>query len=45
MIIFLLGRVKLNMTLVVIAAGALYRSGAGHGLWVLFKIFCYIFAL
>ena len=29
MIIFLLGRVKLNMTLVVAAASALYRSGAG----------------
>ena len=45
MIIFLIGRVKLNMTLEVTAAGALHRSGAGHGLLVLFQIFCYIFAL
>ena len=29
MIIFLLARVKLNMTLVVTAASALHRSGAG----------------
>ena len=36
--IFLLVRVKLNMTLVVTAAGALCRSEL-----VFFKIFCFIF--
>ena len=48
MIVFLLGRVKLNMTLVVTATSTLYRSGSGfllhflsHFLHSNFKNFMY----